>query len=91
MVVGGRKSLLPKPKNLLEGRLFQLLELGHFVMELGKSLLSSQKHAPLSPRTLLTAPQNFFFLTCELANHVLLKLDTVRSDLCIAKEAALAH
>lgn len=80
--------------NPLEGKLFQLPELLLFTMHLVHSHLPGAKHDPLSPRALVTPPlppQNFFSLTCVLANHALLKPDTLRPDLSIAKETAPAH
>lgn len=52
-------DITPQNPNPLEGKLFQLSELVHFTMQLVQSLLSSEKHDPLSPRTLVTPVEPF--------------------------------
>lgn len=60
------------------------------MLQLLWSLLPSEKHAPISPRTLVT-PTESFLPDLWLASHDHLKLDTMRPDLCIAKEATAVH
>lgn len=52
-------DIAPQNPNPLESKLFQLSELVHFSMQLVQSLLPSEKHDPLSPRTLVTPTEPF--------------------------------
>lgn len=83
-------DIVPQNPNSLEGKLFQLPELVPLQRSWCRASCLARSTIP-SPQGHWWPPQNLFSLTCMLANHALLKLDTVRPDLCIAKEAAPAH
>ena len=52
-------DIAPQNPNPLESKFLQLPELVHFSVQLVQSLLPSEKHDPLSPRTLVTPTEPF--------------------------------